>query len=109
MVAQAEVSIGQTKARNGWFPSFFRQSTSPVTEADISPNSHFSVETSFVPDSPPVERMRQAFEKNGALVWYELLQNAYDYNDFSTGNPTVTAVLKDGKRIPLSQLRKTAA
>ncbi len=104
MSVQAEISLLDTVQPQRGGLSWFSKRQDQAAQPEAIQQPRFYVETSFVSDSPPVERMRQAFEKNGALVWYELLQNAFDYNDFSKGNPTISIVLKDGSRIPLSKL-----
>ena len=100
MIALEDAVKGSSK--KGRFP----WSANAKQEPEISASKRLTIETSFVADSPPVKRMRQAFEKKGALVWYELLQNAYDYNDYSKGQPTVIIVFKDGTRKSLSELTR---
>lgn len=50
--------------------------------------------------------MRESFKKQAGLVWYELLQNAYDYNNPLRGKPDIVFVLRSGARRNLSQVHR---
>lgn len=68
------------------------------------PTQPTRLQTSFVAQTPEVRTMRELLLKNKApTFWYELAQNALDYNNWDRGSPGITVFLPDGRTMLLPE------
>lgn len=59
--------------------------------------------TSFVAQTSEVESMRKELAKGNPVFWYELAQNAADYNDNTKGRPAIVCTLSAGSSMSLTE------